>query len=226
MAMPDIELAHDVEETPHHRRLAVLVGVAAIIAAALGVLQMHSGNEEGEANARSARLTAEISRGLQIEGLVGSFQLPTGQQVLTEGIAGTARTIAALNANVAPDVARAASDAENAAVDRLLAIIDAMAAEPGPESGVDAQTRETMARELADYQALTEEQNRVVERAEQYGRRGNRSVLALSIVAVAAVLLGLAGIVGAGRAGSIVLVAATVAILASAGTGISALLIN
>jgi hypothetical protein len=226
MAMVDIELAHEVEETPHHRRLAALVGVAAILAAALGALQMHDGSQEGRASARASRLSAEIARGLAIDGLVSAFHLPTAQTVIAVGLEATSRALAAFEAEEGVPVATAAADADTAAVERLTAILDAMVATPGPESGVDPATLETLARDLEALSAMTIEQNAAVDRAERYSKRGDRAVLALSIAAVAAVLLGLAGIVGAGRAGTGVLWAAGVALVVAAVLGGSSLLIN
>ena len=226
MAIVDIELAHDVEATPHHRRLAALVGVAAILAAALGALQMHDGAQEGRASARASRLSAEIARGLAIDGLVGAFHLPTAQTVIAVGLEATSRALAAFEAEEGVPVAIAAADADTASAERLSAILDAMVATPGPESGVDATTLETLARELEELAAMTTEQNAAVDRAERYSKRGDRAVLALSIAAVAAVLLGLAGIVGAGRAGTGVLWAAGVALVVAAVMGGSSLLID
>lgn len=226
MAIVDIELAHDVEETPHHRRLAVLVGLAAILAAVLGALQMHDGSQEGRASARAARLSSEISRGLAINGLVGAFQGPTAQTVIAQGLEATSRALVAFEAEEGIPFATAAADAESAAVDRLIAILDSMAATPGPETGLDPTTLETLGRDVESLSAMTLEQNAAVDRAERYSERGDRAVLALSIAAVAAVLLGLAGIVGAGRAGTAVLWAAGVALFVAAVTGGSSLLIG
>jgi hypothetical protein len=224
MSVVDIELAHEVDETPYPRRLAALVGVVAVVAALLGVLQMHANTQEGRSQARSSRLTAEIARGLEVQGLVFAFQGPTIQIVLSEGIAANSRALAALQAGEGAAVAGAAAEVEGETITRLSGIIDEMSAPPGQESGLDPVTLETLRRDLDALSALADEQNREVDRAERFGLMGDRAVLALTIVALAAVLLGLAGVVGAGRGGTMILASAVVAIALSIGAGAWALL--
>jgi hypothetical protein len=224
----DVELAHEGGEsqTPHGRRVAALVGVAALAASLLGVLQVHSSTAEGRAHTRATRISSEITRGLSVQGSLFAFAGPMVQDAIRIGLEANSRALAALARGAENAGAYTAmADADNAAVERLTAIANAMAAPPGPESGVDALTREEIARDLREIAGMTREQNRQVDLAETFGKRGDRSTLALSVLAVAAVLLGLGGIVGPGRAGSTVVIAAAIAIVAAVATGASALLI-
>jgi hypothetical protein len=223
VSLPDIEVAHDVEPTSQSRRLGLLVGIAAILGASLGVLQMDASTREAQASARTSRLSVQLSRDLTINGLYSGFLLPTQKDVFAEGIESTARALAALEAGIGDAVAIAASDAESAATERILPVVEEMGSPP--ESGLDRRTLEAVRMSIEDIGATLEEQNRQADLVTRMGRRGDRSVFALSLAAVAAVLLGLAGIVGASRAGRVITWSAAGALVLAAGTGVTALLI-
>lgn len=249
----DVETVHAGEGTRFGRTLSVLVGTAAVVAAALGALQMDASTRQSRAQAEGARLSVTVFEGLAAQGMVTSFQLSSLQQAIEPSIESLARRLEALEG---PDIAGfedALAAAQEAAAQRILRIAQAMSAAPGAGSDLDPHTLEVLARipdfsdlfeavargELPEespdqiaargkevFDRLTAEQNRQVDLAETYGARSDRTVFALSLLALAAVLLALAGVTGEGTTGRAAMWSGAVVLALSAAAGGSALLIS
>jgi hypothetical protein len=249
----DVETAHAEEGSRFGRILAALVGLAALVAALLGALQMDASTRGTRAQSEAARLSVSIFEGLAVQGLVSSFQLGSLQRAIVPSAESIARSIEGLDsADVAPfEDALAAAYA--AAADRMLAVARDMSVPPGPDDGTDPHTQQVFDELVPDLSVLfdavasgeppeqspeeiaalgregldrmVKEQNRQVDLANVYGSRSNRTVFALSILALAAVLLALAGVTGEGSTGRVAMWSGAVALLAAIAAGASALFI-
>ncbi|HYU57300.1 MAG TPA: hypothetical protein VEO00_04530 [Actinomycetota bacterium] len=222
----DVEVtATPTGKTSFEKWLAVLVGLAAVVASLLATLQTHSSKREELSLEIANRLSVAIFERIAGSAPVQSFSLASSQDALTVGLNGTARLIAAFDHPDVAETAVAIGNASNAASDRLVRLATTMGTPPGEESGVDAHTREVAAATDDQLNALVAEQNRAVDVANRFGERGNRAVFGLSLLALGAVLLGLAGVVGEGGAGRIAIVAGSAALGLSILWGASALLV-
>lgn len=218
----DLETAGREGKSRFDRRLAALVGAAAIAAALLATLEMHSGKREERAFTLASRLAVRISTGTAVTGLRTSLQASALTDAAALGLQASERAIAALEDGDPETIAVAAADER--ASQRLLELAEGLTEDPSPESGLDPVTRDALAATNRELTRLVEEQNRQVDLAERYGARENGAIFALSLLAVAAVLLGLAGLVGEGRQGTRLLAVAAVTLLVSLGWGAVAVL--
>ena len=90
-----------------------------------------------------------------------------------------------------------------------------MGAAPTDTSPVDLYARTMLGGTLAQAEAESNEQRRLVQVAIDAGTRSGNAVLGLSMVALAGVLVGLAGVLGKGRAGKLTLFMAYLACAAA-----------
>jgi hypothetical protein len=222
----DVEVVHKATgRTRFHKWLALLAGVAAVMATLLATLDMHSNKREEQALSRSARLSVEI-----FGRIAGSNPVQTaGYQA---GAIGTGRAIESLARRIVGrefpetnDFEQALGAADERAGERLQSLADSVGGVPPESSGVDAHTRGVIGTGLEQLTLMVEEQNRQRDVADKYFERGTRSVYALSILALAAVLLGLAAVLGQRGGGTITLVVAGLALIFAMGWGGSALLV-
>ena len=248
----DVETVHAEEGSRFGRVLAALVGVAALVAALLGALQMDASTRGSRAQAEGARLSVSIFEGIAVQGLVSSFQLGSLQEAIVPSAEGIARSIEGLDSEEVAPFEDALAAAYTAAADRLLQAARDMSVPPDAEDGIDPHTQEVFAlipdlsflfdavasgeppeqtpdeiaalgREGLD--EIVAEQNRQVDLAETYGKRSDRTVFALSILALAAVLLALAGVTGEGSTGRAAMWSGAAALLLAIAAGASALFI-
>jgi hypothetical protein len=234
----DIETAHAEEATPFSRWLAVLVGLAAIVAAFLATLEVDASKREERALIQANRLSIRIFEETATDGPLTTFVLESRQKSLVPAIEGTFRAQLSLEGGDLAQLQQALSEAAGAASTAIGAAVERMTAPPGAASGIDEHTGRLIRAALAELERLLAgeppadpdrhpgvlEQNRQVELAERYGLRGNRAVFALSLLALAAVLLGLAGVIGDGATARTALFAAAVTLTASVGVGVWSLL--
>jgi hypothetical protein len=234
----DLETAHVEETTPFSRWLAVLVGMAALVAALLASLEVDAGKREERALIQANRLSIQIFEETAVDGPLTTFVLESQQKSLAPAIEGTFRAQLSLEGGDLAQLQQALSQAAGAASTAIGAAIEPMTAAPDPGSGIDPHTGRLARAALAELDRLLAgeaptdpdrhpvvlEQNRQVDLAERYGLRGNRAVFALSLLAVAAVLLGLAGVTGDGGTGRSALVSAAASLTASVGVGVWSLL--
>lgn len=215
----DIELVESLGDTGFRRRLTVLVGTAALVAALLGVVEHVLSLREQRASGQSTQLAAALTGSIAASGVLFRFQLDLTREVLglnTEVQAGRllART----------PLEQAQLDAEQAAVRRMAVATREIVRDPTPASGLDDATLAALTTPQAEQEAQSLRQAAASDRSHRYGRRAGRAVLGLSFVAIAGTLLGLAGVLGVGRGGAIALVGSGAALALAVGAGIAALL--
>jgi hypothetical protein len=209
------------ERTSFHRLIGVLVGIVAVTASLLGILEADATRHENLDQARSQRASVELFGDIAASSVFHSFGLTTLQDATADAITATARQLATLARPQTAAVEAPRAKAEGTAAQRLIALVKQLSAEPTAKSGVDPATRAAMTASVAQLQETVRAQGESVDRAERYARRGARAILGLSLAASAAALLGLAGVVGVRRAGRILF---GVAVLAWLGAIVSAAL--
>jgi hypothetical protein len=227
MAMElDIEAAREPSgRTRFDRWLSILVGVAAILAALLATAQVDAGKREEHALHMASRLSVRIFEGIAGGSPRFSFQINSLQHATALAVAATAVQIGVLNMPETTDAIQARAEADVRSADRLFAIAQSMGDVPPASSGLDAATLALVGSEPGDLEIVVAEQNQQMDIADRYGERGNRTLAGLSLVALGAVLIGLAAVLGRGVPGNVVIVAATLALVAAGGWGVAALLV-
>lgn len=222
----DVEAVTEVSgRTRFERWLSLLVGAAAILAASLALLQVDAGLQEERALHMASRLSVRIFEETAGSSPRFSFQITSLQQATTLAISATAAQLAVLTMPETADAIQARAEADLKASERLMAIAGSMGAVPPASSGIDPATRDVLASNPLAWVDLLSEQLRQMAIADQYGERGNRTMFGLSLLALGAVLIGLAAVLGPSVPGRVVIVAATLALLAGAAWGIGALLV-
>lgn len=220
----DVELVYKAAETRFKKWLSVLVGLSALVASLLAVLDVHSGRRQEQALNRSSRLSVEI---------FGRLAASTPPQVLAYQVIqlsnfntmkGTQRSLSAFERpeTFAYEFALAGADRRVGA--RLLELAKRLRETPDPSSGLDKTARDVISTRIANINDLVAEQNHQVDLADKYGDRGTRAVYALSLLALAAVLLGLSAVTGT-RGGGITLVLGALALVTAGVWGGSALVV-
>ena len=223
MAM-DIELVDKAGDANRFEKaLAVLVGLAAVAAALLGTLEVDANKRQEQAQAESVRETVQIFGTLAGSASPADAATQAGQAAtLDELLASTRRLAAApLPATAAFETALADADQRTAA--DLAPVADAIGKTPDAASGVDPVTRAVIATTTDDFPKLLARQSRTLATADRFGRRGSRAVFGLSILALAVVLFGLSAVLGRASRGTVTLTLGTVALVAAAAAGASAL---
>jgi hypothetical protein len=222
----DVETAAGTSGTSRvNQILAVLVGITALAAALLAVLQTDSSRREERGLLLANRLAVQAFEKISARGVLSSFSLRSLQDAVALGIEGTGRALATFDLPSTSQGERALANAKIGASDRLLAIAQAMGAEPRLSGPLDAHATEVLRSTDDQLNRLVAEQNRQVDVAQRFGERGSRAVFALTLLAVAAVLLGLAAVLQQGRPTTVAMVAAAGLLLVALGWGGSALLV-
>lgn len=202
-------LEETADGTAYDRLTALLIGLIAVLAASLVLVQASASQGEARANAAHARLTAELTTRIGVSGVLRTFQLSTFEQALQVGITGNAHSIVAQRDG---DMAAAALGAAEANASTRLEVIAAeMGAVPDVTSALDAYIVSVLGAELEDMQAMAADQAAQFEVAQVASRRSGQAVLGLALAALSGVLVGLAAIVGGGRAGKALLLSAYLA---------------
>ncbi len=213
----DIETAHRGSgRSRFERALAILAGLAAVLAALLATLQVDASRWEEQAMVTATRLAVRVFEASAATGLLSMYQFQAEREATLLAIDASARDLLAAQASAVAAGQRAVATAEARAAERLTVAGEAMSRAPGEVSPVDAHTRTILALTVDDMAGSVEELNDQLALAERYGTRSNRAVFALSLLAIGAVLLGLAGVMGETRTGQISLGASAVALLLSA----------
>lgn len=210
--------------TRYERWLALLIGLAAVLAVLLATIQVDAGKQAERALLMSARLGVRVFEGTAGSSPRFSFQIHSLQQATSLALNATAVQIAVLGLPETADALQAAAEADVRAGDRLLAIAQTMGDPPSPASGVDPAALKLAGSSPDDLLAVVAEQNHQADIADHYGERGNRTLYGLSLLALGAVLIGLAAVIGTGAAGRVIITAATLSVLAAAAWGVAAVL--
>jgi hypothetical protein len=222
----DIEVVHKATgSTRFEQALAVLVGLAAVVAGVLGVQEVDANKRQEQAQARAVRVTIEV-----FGTLAGSAPRPdaAGQAQIAAillTLQGHARNAAAalLPATAGFESALAAADLR--AADDLKPTVDAIGAPPEAASGVDPTTRTVVASTPEDGARLLQRQSRELATADRFGTRGSRAVFGISILALAVVLFGLGAVLGEAGRGRVILATGAVALTAAAACAVAVQLV-
>jgi hypothetical protein len=209
--------------TRFDRALALLVGAAAILAALLATVQVDAGKQEERALHMASRLSVRIFEGSAGGSPRFSFQINSLKAATALAVSGTAAQIAVLGAPETAVAIQARAEADVKAAERLFAIAQSMGDVPPTSSGIDAATLKLVGTNPGDLAGVVLEQNRQMDIADRFGERGNRTLAGLSLLALGAVLIGLAAVLGRGVPGYVLIVAATIALLAAGAWGVAAL---
>jgi hypothetical protein len=204
------------ERSPFERVLAVLVGVTALVASLIAVLQVDWGRKSERSSLLSARLPVQIFEGIAASGNRTTFHLRSTQDAVAFGLEALARQLAAFKFPDVREAERAIGVADLRASERLRAITGEMASIDLESRGVDSRSVRALTASVAQLQETTRVQNREADRSDVYGDRQDRTVFALSLVAIAGALLALAAVLRKGAGGRISMGAGTLALVASA----------
>lgn len=223
--MSDLELpeAPEVGTTPFKRALAILVGIAAVLAALLATLEVDSGRRSDRASVEGSRQAVAIFEQITSDGL----DLGAAANILRDefGFSNAAdqrvqRAEIAHAGGLPLGIGEADRQAARA-LDRYLGATMGITIDP---AGAQKLARRQAAAGAAENRAVAV-QNATVEQAERYGHRRSRAVFALSVLASAAALFGLSGVLDAGRAARLALATGALAVAASLAVGVSAILL-
>ena len=227
----DIETAHQAGKDAFERSLAVLVGLAALIGAALATLEVDSGKHEERALNMASRLSVEIFGKIAGSGPPRSAESQSSQAASIRALEGTLResgaeALRAVGGSVeVQQVQERIAAADERVGARLEKLTESIGSVPSESSGVDPVTRAVIGQSEDDLRGLLARQQRQVDVAEKYAERGTRAVFALSLLALTAVLLGLAAVIGRRSGGTPILLLANATLALATGWGASALLI-
>lgn len=177
---------------------AILIGTVAVLAALLAVIEVGSGQAATRAQLEAARLTADLSAGLQASSMVE--QAIGSQQQEAAGLAfeGSSRMVQAVERG--DEAQRQIGQAEVTAADALAAALAASAA-TAADPPLDAYTARLVEATIDDLTAEVGEQNHQVDLADEADGANTKAILGLSFLALAGVLTGLGAVLGEGRAG-------------------------
>ena len=213
-----VDLVEGLGATQFRRRLAVLVGAAALIATLLGLLQHELSGRGQRESARSTRLAAQTAADIAASELTFFFRIGLLRDALTASTEVDSSLLLAQS-----DLQRAQLRAEGAAARQFTQDALAISRPPTAASGLDGYTLTSLTTSAKAQLALSLSQAAASDRAARYGRREGRATLGLSLAAIAGSLLGLAGVFGAGRGGSIALGGGAVALVLALAAGATAL---
>lgn len=196
------------------RLTALLIGIVAVLAALLVVVQTVESLAEARANANARRLASELTTRIIAGGTLRDHGVVNGQRSLLVSMRGNARQIVSFQTG---DLGQGrVGEAEVAAGNRLAEIALRMGATPDDSSPLDPYARSVLATTTDELFAVLEEQNAQADLAGVASSRSSQAVMGLSVVALAGVLVGLAAVVGSGRAGRALLLVAWIAGLSAA----------
>jgi hypothetical protein len=222
----DIEVVHKAAgATRFEQALAVLVGLAAVMAATLGLLEVDANKRQEQAQARAVRVTIQVFGTIAGSAPPADAALQASQVAILNSLQAHARQLAAAPLPATAGFESALADADLRTADDLKPTVDAIGATPGPASGVDPATRQVVASTPDDAAKLLSRQSRELATANRFGTRGSRAVFGISILALAAVLFGLSGVLGEAGRGRTTLATGAVALAAAAACAVSVLLV-
>ena len=191
----------------------VLIGVVALLAAVLAVLQSDYGMASSRAAAQAARLEGDASAKIQASSLARDAGLRATQDALAMGMSGIGLSMAGLQGGDA--TAQSLGDAQTDGGKRLQSAVDESVATSG-QSPVDPYTSGLIKAQEDAIAAEVKQQNDAVDEAADTGSRSNRAVLGLSLATLGGVLAGIAAVVRLGRPGWLTLGVAWVLVAATA----------
>ena len=222
--MSDIEAAAKSRELPVGRRrwLAVLVGIAAVLAAVFSFAERDAGRKEQQALQDATRQSLAIFVDIAGSSARSQFTADNARRALLVGTEGLGRVIR--TKGEAFKLATARLPADRRSEKPLAKVMQEKDNANGRDTPVDDFTAQVISTDEKKLRRLLASQNQAVDDANNWGNRSNRATYALGLTAIAAALLALTGLMGAARSGRIALIAAGVALAFAAVWGGSGLL--
>ncbi len=184
---------------------AMLIGVIAVLAAILAVIQVGSSQAATRANLEAARMAADLSARISVSEQAIDSGVGAQQTALVLGFESLARGITGIQNN--DPASTAIGKAQQSAFDKLTAALTATSDTSGGKP-VDHYTAGLLKATIPQLQAELAEQNLEVDLANGATSHEHLAVLGLSFLALAGVLTGLAAVLREGRGGRISLSAA------------------
>ena len=208
------------------RRLAVLVGLAALGAAVMSWVESDAGRREDKARVDASRAGLDVFVRVAATQPRQQYELNAVRRVtVTEGLGQLRVSSASAKDLVAFQAAVGLSSVDNATARRLIDLGRATTTIPEDREGVDAATLEALlTKDQKAIDRIVGVQNDELKDADRMGTRQERAILAVGLIAIAASLLGLAGLMGEGRGGRLSLLSATVALSLASVWGLSGFL--
>jgi hypothetical protein len=184
---------------------ALLIGTIAVLASLLAVIEVGTGQQSLRAQLEAARLTTDLSAGLQVSSLVQQSLAAQQQATAALSFEGGSRSLSALEQgdDIALQIGTAELDASTALSDALTATAQTVSGPP-----VDEYTSRLIEATIDELTAEVNEQNRQVDLADDADTRNTRSTLGLSFLALAGVLTSLGAVLRESRPGWFALAAA------------------
>jgi len=186
---------------------ALLIGVIAVLAAILALVQMSAGQTASRASLQAAKVEADLSARISVSAEATNAVLTARQTAIVLAMEAIAREQAGIQ--YSDPTSTAIGAAEQSAYTKL----DSILVETGATTGgkpVDPYTAGLLGATPADLKSELAEQNHQVDLANAAGFQEQLAVLGLSFLALAGVLTGLAAVLREGRSGRISLTAACV----------------
>lgn len=184
--------------------VALLIGLVALSATAMAVIQVQHSADETRAHLMASRLASDITTRIAASTDLARARLLPMQAAAMGAMGGVGRQI--VNVSAGDPAQDALGGAEYESYSRLVLVADRMAQVPTADGPLDPYAQSVLASIDEELVALSEEQNRQADAATLAGERGNLVVLGLSLVALAAVLAGLAAGLGEGWSGRLIVV--------------------
>jgi CHASE3 domain sensor protein len=184
---------------------ALLLGLLAVLASLLAVVQIGTSQQTVRAQQQASRLTVDLLARLEVSGMVQQVTGAQEQAVVALSLEGSSRELAGII--YGDEGAGEIGAAEFAA---SIDLGEALAATARTVSGapLDAYMAGLIDATIDELTAEVNEQNDQVDLADDADSRNTRSVLGLSFLALAGVLTGLGAVLREGRAGWFALVSA------------------
>jgi hypothetical protein len=221
----DLEVIEETARgTRFERALAILIGTIALLAAVLALIQTNASLEGNRASLLTTRLGAAITERIATSQSYNDYVLDRQRAAIVLGVGSTSRLLTGLEQGDSDGTQEAIGTAQEAASQRLAAIVPQTARVPAGGGPLDAHTVEVILSEVSTLNEMVTEREGIRDLAGTWNVRASWAVLGLTFLALSGVLGGLTAILGQGRAGRIALGTAAATTAAAAVVGVIALL--
>lgn len=204
------------DSSPFTRLLTALIGVTAVVAAGLTLLELDSHRKEARYAGLSTRTAVALGESAAIRTAILRYEATAIQ-----GVAGLKAK--ANSREPTTEYQLVVGAAEDAALDEVKQEQSKLVGFPIGTKGSARFAAESHAAQ-ARLVRFGKQLDALGAQRAKYARRGTRASLALLLTVIAGALLGLAAVLGAGRPGRIVLAAGLLALVAAGAGGIWAVL--
>jgi hypothetical protein len=221
----DLETVHENSGSPRMDGwISILVGLITIAASLIGLMEFHANQSEERNLVRASRRSVDVFTRLATRGTLFSFSAEALRDSITLTSEAELRRALAFQALdiFAAENSLATADAE--AARNLMALAETLSEPVENPEDLDPQTAAVIATDQDEIDRLTRQQNGFVDIAEDYGSRGVKGMLGLSLIALAAVMVALAGMFGDNKAGHLALLSSGTLLTVACGWSLLAFL--